>query len=376
MSPVPPSERLIGHGILPILQQNSANRLSSQAETLPISWQRELAQAIRCPNELLRRLRLISETETTRDFELRYGLRTASTETQSAFPLLVPESFVRRMEPENPNDPLLRQVLPMADEAVKVDGYVADAVGDLDARLSPGLLHKYAGRVLLITTGACAVHCRYCFRRNYPYSEEPRHRDDWMPALQTIAADVSITEVILSGGDPLMLSDVRLMALCEALDEIPHVERLRIHTRLPVVLPSRVTPDFLQMITSLRSQCVCVIHVNHAREIKDDCETALRSLVRCGIPVLNQAVLLRGINDSICEQERLCRQLINIGIMPYYLHQLDHADGTAHFDFPEAAGRELVEQLTERLPGYAVPRYVREIPGHRSKTPIASGGHR
>lgn len=331
------------------------------------SWQRDLAGAVRCRTELLQRLRLDPRDLSSPDSP---GLPSADSEPESSFPLLVPLSYLNRMRPGDPQDPLLRQVWPTSDENQHVPGFVADAVGDLAARSAPGLLHKYQGRALLIAAGACAIHCRYCFRREYPYQHDPKRLDEWTPALETIAADTSIHEVILSGGDPLMLSDARLSTLCQLLDRIPHVERIRIHSRMPVVLPSRVTPELLGLSRSLRAQLILVIHANHPQEISEDCLSALRQLVRSGLPVLNQAVLLKGINDDVRVLAELCRRLVNMGVMPYYLHQLDRVHGTAHFEVPASRGREIIEQLTALLPGYAVPRYVREVAGADSKTPV------
>ena len=278
------------------------------------------------------------------------------------------------MVPHDANDPLLRQVLTDPREALTADGFTADPVADEAARSAPGVLQKYHGRALLVTTGTCAVHCRYCFRREYPYQNEPRRLEDWQTALKQMEADTSVSEVILSGGDPLVLSDQRLAKLCAMIEAIPHIERIRIHTRLPIVLPSRVTDSLLQLLANLRSQVVMVVHANHGNEIADDCVEALQRLVRSGLPVLNQAVLLRNVNDSVAALELLCRRLINIGVMPYYLHQLDRVHGAAHFEVPEARGCELIKLLAAKLPGYAVPRYVREMPGRTGKTPISGPG--
>ncbi len=333
-------------------------------------WQRELAQAIRSGEELLRRLGLNSDDLQTQQLLQTAGIQLADHDTLRRFPVLVPENFLARMTPGDLHDPLLRQVLPLSGESLAVDGFVADAVGDLDARRTPGVLQKYAGRVLLIATSACAIHCRYCFRRDYPYAEEPRRLQDWQPALEEIALDPSITEVIFSGGDPLMLNDSRLQVLCSAIDQIPHVERIRFHTRLPIVLPSRVTAELIVMLTGFRAQAIMVVHANHSNELQGDCVQALQMLVRSGIPVLNQAVLLAGVNDNIDTLELLCRRLINLGAMPYYLHQLDRVSGTAHFEANRELGQRLIQQLAARLPGYAVPRFVQEIPGEPNKTPL------
>jgi EF-P beta-lysylation protein EpmB len=249
-------------------------------------------------------------------------------------------------------------------------GFVLDAVDDHAARKAPGLLQKYAGRVLLMASGACAVNCRYCFRRHYPYSEEPRRLDDWEPALDAIERDTSIHEVILSGGDPLTLPDERFQLLIERLEQIDHLTRLRIHSRLPIVLPDRVNAKLIDQLRNTRLQPVMVVHANHPNEIAGDCAEALRRLVRAGIPTLNQAVLLRGVNDDVAALAELCERLINVGVMPYYLHLLDRVVGTGHFEVPEATAVELTAALRSRLPGYAVPQLVREIAGELSKTPV------
>lgn len=355
----------------------------------PGSWQRELAGAVRSTEDLLRRLNLLQPLETLHHAAERLGLlegaaRRSNLETASSrvisservvellrrFPVLVPENFLSRMRPGDFADPLLRQVLPLAPEAMEADGFVSDAVGDLSARRASGVLQKYAGRVLLITASACAIHCRYCFRRDYPYETEPRRLEEWQPALDQIAEDTTISEVIFSGGDPWMLSDHRLSQLCSAVDAISHIERIRFHTRLPIVLPARVTAGLLSLLTNLRAQPIVVVHANHANEIEGDCVTSLREIVRSGIPVLNQSVLLAGINDHVDALETLSRRLIGIGVMPYYLHQLDQVTGTSHFEVSTSTGQRLIEELATRLPGYAVPRYVQEIPGQPNKTPI------
>ena len=324
------------------------------------SWHSALASAIRDPAELLERLGLPT------------SLLEDASRAASRFPLMVTESFLRRIEHGNLNDPLLRQILPLGDELRSPPGFMADAVGDANARVVPGLLHKYHGRALLIATGACAIHCRYCFRREYPYGDEPRRLSDWQPALDALAADESITEVILSGGDPLMLTDARLRELIELLGGISHLSRLRIHSRLPIVLPERMTDALLSVLTETRLRCIFVVHANHANELSPDCAAALRSLIESGITVLNQAVLLRGINDSTAAQFDLCESLINLGVMPYYLHALDRVAGTAHFEASESTGLTIIKELRERLPGYAVPNFVREVAGAGSKTPLLS----
>ncbi len=322
------------------------------------TWRRSLSTAIRDVATLLREL------------ELPADMADSTSEATHSFPVLVPRSFLARMRVGDPHDPLLRQVLPVAEESHDTPGFVIDAVDDQAARVAPGLLHKYEGRVLLIAAGSCAVNCRYCFRRHYPYGEEPRRLDDWEPAISAIERDSTIHEVILSGGDPLLLPDERLAVLVERLEQIEHLTRLRIHSRLPIVLPDRVNPELIELLRGSRLQPIMVVHANHPHEIAGDCAEALRRLVRCGIPTLNQAVLLRGVNDHADTLADLCERLVDLGVLPYYLHQLDRVAGTAHFEVPEATGLELIAQLRTRLPGYAVPQFVREVAGQASKMPI------
>lgn len=332
------------------------NREEQTVTVSPRSWHASLSQAIRKPCELLTRLSLSAD------------LLPAARQAAELFPLLVPDSFLRRMEPRNPDDPLLRQVLPLEQEHEIIPGFQRDAVNDAQFRPAPGLLQKYHGRALLITTGSCAVHCRYCFRRHYPYGEEPRRLDDWQPALDRIREDTSIEEVLLSGGDPLMLTDQRLSDLLDRLEAIPHLKRLRIHSRLPIVLPDRVTPELLERLIKCRLTVIFVVHANHSAELVDDCSESLRRLVAAPLTVLNQAVLLRGVNDTVEAQCDLSLALIDHGVIPYYLHQLDRVAGAAHFEVSVETGRAIVQEMRRRLPGYAVPRYVQEVPGESHKT--------
>jgi EF-P beta-lysylation protein EpmB len=286
------------------------------------------------------------------------------------FPMLVPRAFAARMERGNPRDPLLLQVWPDARESAASPGETTDPVGDGAARKADGLLHKYRGRVLLVTTGACAVHCRYCFRQNFPYGEVPHAPSRWDAALESIAGDGSIREVLLSGGDPLTLPDGALAGLLERLEAIPHLETLRIHTRLPVVLPSRIEDGFCQRLARSRLRTAVVLHANHAQEIDGEVEAACARLRRAGAVLLNQSVLLRGVNDSVEALDALSRRLWLAGAIPYYLHALDRVTGSSRFAVEDAEGTLLVEALRLRLPGYLVPRLVREIEGEGSKTPL------
>jgi EF-P beta-lysylation protein EpmB len=271
------------------------------------------------------------------------------------------------MQPGDSTDPLLRQVLPIEDEITDVHGFVSDPVGDEDAKRQPGMIQKYRGRALLITTGSCAIHCRYCFRRHFPYAETPRSLAAWEPAIAEIESDGSLTEIILSGGDPLTLVDSTLGAIVDRLQCIPHLRRLRIHTRLPIVIPQRVTREFVRIIANSRLTPIVVLHANHANELNINVADSVAELAEARAILLNQAVLLRGINDSVEAQAGLCERLIELRVTPYYLHQLDRVAGAAHFEVPMAAGRRIVEELRTRLPGYAVPRYVQEVPGAAHK---------
>jgi EF-P beta-lysylation protein EpmB len=325
----------------------------------PAAWQKELRDAIRDPRELCRMLDLSAEYEA------------AAVRAADDFPLFVPRGYASRIRRGDPHDPLLRQVLPLDAERLDVPGFGADPVGDAVAALGPGLLQKYQGRALMVATGACAVHCRYCFRRHYPYSDGPRSLDAWEPALEQIAADPTLDEVLLSGGDPLTLLDNWLLRLARRLAAIPHLRRLRVHTRLPIVIPERVCDELLDWLRGTRLVPIVVVHANHPVELDDTVAQALARLVDAGVVVLNQAVLLRGVNDQAEVLVELCRRLVDLRVMPYYLHQLDRVRGAAHFEVEEEVGRRLVAELRARLPGYAVPRYVREAAGQEHKLVLA-----
>jgi EF-P beta-lysylation protein EpmB len=335
-----------------------------QTAGLP-DWQGQLAAAVRDPLELLSLLGLVPG-------DLGPEVSAESLQ-QSArgFALRVPHSFISRMRPGDPRDPLLRQVLSVPEELRVAEGYVNDPLGESAAREVPGLLHKYAGRALLVATGACAVHCRYCFRRHYDYAAD---QDDgqprWAAALAQLAADTSIGEVILSGGDPLSLGNARLASLLERLARVSHVQRLRIHTRTPVVLPARVDAGLLALLGDWRERLVIVVHANHPAEIDAGTGAALRALADSSTALLNQSVLLAGINDDAAVLAELSHRLFACGALPYYLHQLDRVAGAAHFAVTDERARALHEQLIARLPGYLVPRLVREVAGAPGKTPL------
>ncbi|WP_250633456.1 EF-P beta-lysylation protein EpmB [Pinirhizobacter soli] len=288
----------------------------------------------------------------------------------AGFAMRVPRGFVARMTHGDARDPLLLQVLPQLAEAEDVPGFSRDAVGDLAARDAQGLLHKYQGRALLIASGSCAVNCRYCFRRHFPYGEEIAAAGAWRQALAHVAADTSIEELILSGGDPLSLATGKLAELTDGLSALPHVRRLRIHTRLPVVLPERIDDAFTQWLEAVPLQKVVVLHANHANEFDGDVDDACRRLRDAGATLLNQSVLLAGVNDDAETLSALSERLFAAGVLPYYLHQLDRVQGAAHFEVDDARALALVQAMRERLPGYLVPRLVREEQGEPSKTPL------
>jgi EF-P beta-lysylation protein EpmB len=335
----------------------AATSLSNQPPA-PARWQQALAAAITDPAELLSVLGL--------DPSALPGMKAAARD----FPLRVPRGFVSRMRRGDPFDPLLLQVLPTAAELIAQAGFVTDPVGDMESRLGDGLLQKYASRSLLIATGACAVHCRYCFRRHFPYDEETASSRAWQGALDRLSADPTVQEVILSGGDPLSLSDRRLAQLTTALQNIPHIRRLRIHTRQPIVLPERVDAGLVDWLDEVALQKVVVLHANHAREIDGTVVQACRDLAGAGATLLNQSVLLAGVNDTADALADLSEALIAAGVLPYYLHVLDRVSGASHFDVQERVACDLVDQLAARLPGYLVPKLVREVPGMPSKTSV------
>jgi L-lysine 2,3-aminomutase len=322
------------------------------APATPPLWRAELAAAVTDARELCALLGLDP---------VRAGA------ADSAFPLRVPHSFIRRMRHGDYADPLLRQVLSTAAELQAAAGFVADPLQEQAARKADGLIQKYAGRALLITTAACGVHCRYCFRREFPYAEHYSEGPRWQAAIQAIASDSSIVEVILSGGDPLSLSDARLRALTDQLRSMPHIRRLRIHTRQPIVLPARVDAGLCAWLRSLPWTPVVVLHANHANEIDDAVIAACQALRQSGATLLNQSVLLAGVNDSVTALAELSNALWEAGILPYYLHLLDRVRGTSHFEVDQARALSLHADLRGRLPGYLVPRLAREVPGASAK---------
>lgn len=321
-----------------------------------VRWTDAMRCAIRSGKELMAALSLPAEL--------------ACSESEADFPVFAPWEYVRRMQSGDPHDPLLLQVLATHAERDSSATGQLDPVGDLESEVVPGLLKKYARRALLITTGVCAIHCRYCFRRNFPYQSAPTGPEGWRKAIDSIRDDNSLEEVILSGGDPLSVRDASLRRLVNSLNAIPHVSRIRLHTRFPVVIPSRICDELLQWVSESRCAMYFVLHFNHAAEIDKNVESAMRLLRKAGASLLNQSVLLRGINDSWTTQRELCRALIELHVLPYYLHQLDPVQGGVHFGVSDTEALQIIAKLQSELPGYAIPRLVREIAGHPHKLPV------
>jgi L-lysine 2,3-aminomutase len=288
------------------------------------------------------------------------------------FPILVTQSFASRMQKGDWNDPLLLQILPLAVENLPTPGFQADAVGDLAAQIIPGVLHKYSSRALLMLSPQCAIHCRYCFRREFPYGQMPRGQAGWDGAWEYLRMAEDIDEIIFSGGDPLFLDNRKLTQLFERAMTLSSIKTIRIHTRLPVVLPSRFESGLLSLFktVAVKKTLIVVIHANHVNEIDANCAKALAEIRQTGAILLNQTVLLKDINDKAETLIALSQNLIQHGVLPYYLHQLDRVSGTAHFEVSENQGRKIIAEMREKLPGYAVPRYVQEIAGKAHKTPI------
>jgi L-lysine 2,3-aminomutase len=322
------------------------------------NWQQQLAEAFSTVTDLCDFLGL-----SPNDLPV-------SATASKAFALRVPLSFAACMEKGNPHDPLLRQVLPLEDETIAYPGYSDDPVGDLPASTQAGVIHKYHGRVLLINTGGCAINCRYCFRRNFPYADLQLGKQKQAAAIAYINNDPSISEVIFSGGDPLLLSDARLSSLLGQLNTIAHIKRIRIHSRLPIVLPARITDEFIAMLMQSSKQVILVTHCNHVNELSPGTVSASQALKRGGITLFNQAVLLKGVNDNaqiLCD---LSEGLFAQGIIPYYLHLLDKASGTGHFEVSKTEALALMAEVQARLPGYLVPKLVEECAGALSKQAV------
>ncbi|MBW3549853.1 MAG: EF-P beta-lysylation protein EpmB [Proteobacteria bacterium] len=332
--------------------------IATQHAPVQPRWQQSWRDAVRDPRELLALLGL---------GQVAMGISDAAA---AQFPLRVPRGFVARMRRGDPADPLLRQVLPLDEELRPVPGFSLDAVGDGAAKAADGVIRKYRGRALLVSTGSCAVHCRYCFRRHFPYAEETAAAAGWRGAIDLIGADASIEEVILSGGDPWSLATAKLAELTDALAAVPHLKRLRIHTRLPVVLPERIDRALLDWVAHLPWPVTVVLHANHAAEFDASVDAALAQLRAAGLTLLNQAVLLAGVNDSVDALAALSERGFEAGVLPYYLHQLDRVQGAAHFEVSDDDARRLHAGLAARLSGYLVPKLVREVAGDSGKRPL------
>lgn len=323
-----------------------------------IGWKKEMANMLRDPDELCALLGITGSDK--EKLKAACGL----------FPLRIPRPYLSRINVNDLNDPLLLQALPQAAELVVSEGYVDDPLEEAKFTPVPGLLHKYHGRVLIVLNGSCAIHCRYCFRRHFPYQEHQIGSEDWQQILDYIAADDSIQEVIFSGGDPLSCTDKVLARRCEDLAAISHVNTLRLHTRLPIMIPQRIDEHCLAWMQNTRLKVVMVIHANHAQELDESVADALKKLSDIGVLLLNQSVLLKGVNDSVNALEALSRRLLSCGVMPYYLHVFDPVQGAAHFDRGDDESKVLLEELKTRVAGYLVPKLVRELPEETSKTSL------
>jgi len=322
-----------------------------------LSWQKELANVVTDPKTLLEMLNIDAKNY-LQHFKAR-----------QLFPVRVPLPFIEKMEKGNINDPLLKQVMPLSSEFLVTEGFVTDPLTEHDTA-AEGLLHKYKHRVLLIVKSGCAVNCRYCFRRHFPYSDNSPNKARWQQALDYIQQHEEITEVIFSGGDPLMASDEHLSWLVYQIEEFSHVKRLRLHTRLPVVIPRRITTSLVKLLSKTRLKTTMVLHINHSNEIDESLASSLELLREARIPLFNQSVLLKGVNDQAKLLSQLSEKLFDNGIQPYYLHMFDQVQGAAHFDVAEEQAVKIVKEMMAILPGFLMPKLVREIAGEANKTPI------
>ncbi|WP_299686036.1 EF-P beta-lysylation protein EpmB [uncultured Vibrio sp.] len=329
--------------------------ITRKVESVEQNWLKQLSNAISNPTKLLEALE-IDPAPWQKGFTAR-----------EQFPLRVPLSFVERMEKGNPNDPLLRQVLPLSEELEVHPGYSADPLEEQDNAI-PGLLHKYKNRALMIVKGGCAVNCRYCFRRHFPYQDNKGSKSTWQTSLDYVAEHPEINEMILSGGDPLMAKDSELEWLIQAITSIPHIKTVRIHSRLPVVIPARITDELCQLFTTSRLNVVMVSHINHANEINLELKQAFQKLKQSGVTLLNQGVMLKGVNNSIPALKALSEKLFDAGVLPYYMHVLDKVQGAAHFSISDQEAKRHFQGLVCEVSGYLVPKLTREIGGRSSKT--------
>ncbi len=331
--------------------------ITRNVDSVEQNWLKQLANGISDPQKLLEQLEIDPEPWQN-GFDAR-----------KLFAQRVPQSFVERMQKGNPFDPLLRQVLPLSAEFEVHSGYSNDPLQEQNNDI-PGLLHKYRNRALMIVKGGCAINCRYCFRRHFPYQENKGNKTTWQQSLDYLAQHDELNEVILSGGDPLMAKDDELRWLVDHIADIPHIKRLRIHSRLPVVIPARVTDELVSLLAGTRLQVILVTHINHAQEINQELSDALSKLKRVGVTLLNQGVMLKGVNDSVDAQVQLSEALFDSGVLPYYIHVLDKVQGAAHFFISDQQAKAIMAGVIERVSGYLVPKLTREIGGRSSKTPL------
>lgn len=331
--------------------------------TASLNWQPYIKSAIRSAEALLKAVDLESAIE-----DLPPEAR--------AFATFVPQPYLDRIEKGNLSDPLLRQVLPQSAEGHSPEHFLADPLGEQAATVKDGLIQKYNKRVLVIASAVCAINCRYCFRRHFPYETAALGSSRWQEIIAAIQSDASLNEVILSGGDPLTITDEKLQEIFELIADVKHIERIRIHTRLPIVIPQRVTDEFLAVMQKFREsragrQVIVVVHANHANELDDQVCQSLRRLGESASQVLNQSVLLAKVNDNVDALVDLSQRLLAANVIPYYLHQLDPILGAAHFEVPIERGVELITAMRAQLPGFAVPRYVQELAGEPAKKVLA-----
>ncbi|GLX78990.1 EF-P beta-lysylation protein EpmB [Thalassotalea insulae] len=327
------------------------------SDNLHTSWQKELAEVVTDPKKLLEMLEIPVD-----DYLEHFKAR-------ELFPVRVPKPFIRRMQKADVNDPLLKQVMPLSQEYIVSDGFSIDPLEEHDTA-AEGLLHKYKHRVLMIVKAGCAINCRYCFRRHFPYQDNSPNKQRWQQALTYIKEHTEINEVIFSGGDPLMANDSHLTWLINQLEQIPHINRLRFHTRMAIVIPQRITDDLVQTLQQSRLKSTLVFHINHPNEIDQQVINAIEKLRAARIPLLNQSVLLKGINDNADVLCLLSEQLFDHGITPYYLHLFDKVQGVAHFDVEANKVQDIVKTMLATLPGFLMPKVVREIAGEANKTPL------
>lgn len=323
------------------------------------SWKQQLAHAIKTVPELINYL------------DLPPKLALSMGQAQQDFRIMVPTPYLDRIEKGNLADPLLLQILPTEQELARPEGYVQDPLAEKNYSPQKSVVHKYKNRVLVILASSCAINCRYCFRRHFPYGEHQQEKGEWQQLLDYLQQHPSVNEVIFSGGDPLMLKDSQIAERIQTLNALPQLKRIRFHTRLPVVIPQRVCDEMLAWINASKLDIIMVLHTNHANEIDAEVEQAMQKLTDAKVTLLNQGVLLRGVNDSVEAQVALSERVFAAGILPYYMFTLDSVAGAAHFDIPVEEAQQLMGQVAAELPGYLVPRLAKEIPGKRAKSIFA-----